>query len=415
MTDDLEARLRDRLRSAPLPVAPETLRDYLARLPLEVQPSMRGRSQLPPRILLGVAAIVVLGLSIGGLLVGAPPDASPTAPPSAPLSVQPTAPRSPSTGVRRFEAPGISFDYPVDWIDQTSTVEFPRVPGIRFLALLGRGMPVCPPRFGSTSKPTPEPGSCQEQATTPGSMVLSVLESTNPLPGTKGRGPKIRVAGYSAWLEPLPPESQNPTSLDWTVQAPDGGLYAVSARVPRADLAARRTEIEKVLRSLRLTAWQARPEVVNGHVHLELLEGFSFDYPAAWTVYYPQDVSMMDHRVVTVSSKPVTPPCPSDSCQRFTTPRGAIAIEFRVGGGPTSPNWDAAPTTIGGQPAFLQPWGPQNATGADGGQAWNVRLTDRTSLGIYVSLRGPNLPALRAAMRDVLASIRIAPQQSPAP
>ncbi len=114
MTDDLEARLRDRLRSAPLPVAPETLRDYLARLPLEVQPSMRGRSQLPPRILLGVAAIVVLGLSIGGLLVGAPPDASPTAPPSAPLSVQPTAPRSPSTGVRRFEAPGISFDYPVD-------------------------------------------------------------------------------------------------------------------------------------------------------------------------------------------------------------------------------------------------------------------------------------------------------------
>jgi hypothetical protein len=259
MSDDLEARLRDRLRGAPLPAAPETLRDYLDHLPLDVQPSGPPRRQLRPRVLLGVAAIVVLGLGVGTVLVGAPPDVSPTAPPTAPVSVQPTAPRSPSTGVRRFEAPGISFDYPVDWIDQTSTVEFPRIPGVRFVVLLGRGMPVCPPRFGSTSKPTPEPGSCQEQALAPGSMVVSVLELTNPMPGTTGRGPKRKVAGYPAWEEQVSAEPANPTQLQWTIQAPDGSLYLVTAGFPRADLAARRTDIEKVLRSLRLSAWQAPP------------------------------------------------------------------------------------------------------------------------------------------------------------
>jgi hypothetical protein len=415
MSDDLEARLRDRLRGAPLPAAPETLRDYLAHLPLDVQPSGPPRRQLRPRVLLGVAAIVVLGLGVGTVLVGAPPDASPTAPPTAPPSIEPTAPRSPSTGVRRFEAPGISFDYPVDWIDQTSTVEFPRVPGVRFVVLLGRGMPVCPPRFGSTSKPTPEPGSCQEQVLAPGSMVVSVLELTNPMPGTTGRGPKRKVAGYPAWEEQVSAEPANPTQLQWTIQAPDGSLYLVTAGFPRADLAARRTDIGKVLGSLRLSAWQAPPDIVNGHVHLDSPEGFSFDYPAAWTVYYPQDASMMDHGVVTVASRPVTPPCPSDSCQRFTTPRGAVVIEFRVGGGLGSPNWAAAPTTIGGQPAFLQPWGPQNATGADEGQAWNVRLTDRTSLSVYVSIRGPNLPKLRAAADEVLGSVRITALPSPSP
>ena len=63
---------------------------------------------------------------------------------------------------------------------------------------------------------------------------------------------------------------------------------------------------------------------------------------------------MMDSAVVTVSSGPLLPPCSNtDLCQRFSIPPGTVAIEFRVGGGPQSPDWSKAPTQIGGQPAYL--------------------------------------------------------------
>ena len=150
----------------------------------------------------------------------------------------------------------------------------------------------------------------------------------------------------------------------------------------------------------------------------------SFYYPAGWTVYYPQDVSTMDRAVVTVASIPVLAPCTTPAegvvpavpaCQRFTTPPGAIVLEFRVGGGIRPPDWSKAKFTIGGQPAFREDWGPgQNATGADEGHTWSVRMGP-TTLGIYVSLRGPNLPALRAEMDEVLGSIKITQLQSPAP
>jgi hypothetical protein len=123
----------------------------------------------------------------------------------------------------------------------------------------------------------------------------------------------------------------------------------------------------------------------------------------------------MDSAVVTVSSRPVDPPCATDLCQRFTTPPGAIAIEFRVGAGPTSPDWTNAPTSLAGHPAFREDWGPVNATDAEEGHTWSVRLTDRSSLGVYVSMRGPGLSELRGAMEEVLDSIEITAEESAAP
>jgi hypothetical protein len=430
MTDDLERRLQEGLRSAPLPIAPEALRGYLANLPLDVQPSRATRRLGRSPVLLGIAAIVILALGIGsvfvvGTLPAATPSLQPTAPPaatsipSAGLSLEPTAPPAatsiPSAGFRTFTAPGIRFDYPAGWTDQTGSVAYPSVPGIRLVALLARGIPVCPPTFGSVPTPTPKSEACQIQATAPGSMVLSVMELTHQLPGTHGRGTQKAVAGYPAWETPASLDPVDPAWLEWTILAPDGGFYIVSAGAPRADLAARKADVKTLLASLRLSAWEPPPQVVDGHVHLDLPQGFSFDYPAGWIVYYPQDASMTSSGVVTVTSRPVAPPCTNDSCQRFTTPPETVAIEFRVGALFAAPNWSDATATIAGQPAFRQDWGPSNVTRAHEGHTWSVRLTDRTSLEIMVSLRGPNLPALRAAMEKVLASIRIAPQQSPAP
>jgi hypothetical protein len=403
MTDEIERRLRDGLRNAPLPVAPESLRGYLADLPLEVPQTTLGPRPLRRPILLGAAAIAVLALGIGTVVfTGAVPAVPPT-------------PTSQHLGFRTFEGPGIRFEYPADWTDQSAVVEYPHVPGTRYVALLGRGLSICPLRYDSDPRPTPRPGSCQQQATAPGSLIVNVIEYSNQLPGVMGTETNTTAAGYLVREPPLQSQWPDAASLQWSIQSPDGGLYVVMAQVPRADLAARRADIQTLLGTLRLSAWEVPPQAVNGYVHVDLPQGFSFDYPAGWTVYYPQDLSTMDSAVVTVASRPVAPPCPGDSCQRFTTPPGTIAIEFRVGNGPTAPTWSDAPTTIGGQPAFRQDWGPQNATGAEEGHTWSVRLIDPSVLGIYVSLRGPDLPALRAAMGEVLGSVRISQLKSPAP
>lgn len=157
------------------------------------------------------------------------------------------------------------------------------------------------------------------------------------------------------------------------------------------------------------------PQPSAGLAHLEPLGGLSFDYPAQWLVSYPTDVSMMDRALVTVASKPLLPPC--GSCQRFSTPEGGVVIEFRVGSGPLPPAWTPDPSLwslrVGGEPAHREDWGPQNATAAQEGHTWTVWLGGPRQLGIYASLRGPDLPALEAAMNQVVASVRIDLAQIP--
>lgn len=68
MTDNLEDRLRDRLRNASLPRAPETLHDYLADLPEDVRPGtghMSWRSSTM-NLLTRLAAAAVIVVIVGG-------------------------------------------------------------------------------------------------------------------------------------------------------------------------------------------------------------------------------------------------------------------------------------------------------------------------------------------------------------
>jgi hypothetical protein len=403
MTGDVEERLRDGLRNAPLPVAPETLRDYLADLPLEAQLIRVERRPIRRSVLLGAAAIAVLALAIGTIVLsGSVPAVTPT----------PTGPRP---GFHRFEAPGIAFDYPADWTDQSVVGQFPTSTGTRFVGLLARRLTLCPLAQNASPKPTPTPGSCRFDASPPGSMILTITENEHQYPGALAGQVKTTIPGYPVWVPPHSSEPPDAVNSRWSVQAPDGGLYVFVASAPQADGAARQADIETLLGTVRLSSWEAPPQAINGLVHLDLPEGFSFDYPAGWTVYYPQEVWHAGHAVVTVASTPVGPPCRDVWCQRFTTPPGTIAIEFSVGGGPVPLRWSDAHLTVGGQPAFRQDWGSSNVTGADEGHSWTVRLTDPSTLGIDVSLRGPDLPGLRAAMDQVLGSVRIRQLQSPAP
>jgi hypothetical protein len=411
--DDIEPQLRESLRRAVLPDAPTTLREYLARLPMvDNQPPLRVRRYRAPLFVAAAVALLVVAVGAAMMLTGATGLRNSTAVPSLGTGPLPSTAASPaSAGPRTFGAPGISFDFPVGWSDQTSAVEYPTVAGMRFVGLLARGMTFCPTRYYSTAPPTPRPTGCETSADQPGSATLVVLELTHQFSWTHGSGTPTTFAGYRVW-EPTVPAS---TQAEWTIQSPDSGLYLITLTAPVADIAADMTEVRSMFESLRLSTWEAAPQVVNGHIHVDPQRGFSFDYPAGWTLYYPQDLSTMDSAVVTVASAPLLPPCSSGSCQRFTTPPAAIAIEFRVGNGPTAPDWSKAPTTIGGQPAFgPENWGPQNATGADEGHTWSVRLTDQSTLGIMVSLRGPDLPGLRAAMDEVLGSVRISQLMSPA-
>lgn len=395
MNDDLDTRLRDSLRDAPLPRAPGTLRSYLANLPPSERASSPARRP-HVRLLVAAAALVVLALAMGTtVLTGSLPTTS------APVPTTPVPGPTVAAGLRTFEAPGFKLDFPAGWSNQTAVVDYPASPGVRFVALLARGVEVCPLHYGSNVNPTPQPSSCQANAVAPGSAILSVIEYTRQFPWYRVPGPQIEFAGYQAW------EQTSDSSIAWIIRSPDGGIYAAHLLAPAAEIKAAAVDARAILGSLRLSSWEPAPRVVDGRIHEDLPQGFSFDYPAAWIVYYPQDQSMMDAAVVTVASAPLAAPCASDRCQRFTTPPGVIVIEFRVGNGPTTPNWGDAPTAIGGQPAFRQDFGSQNATGADEGHQWSVRLTDPSVLGIYVSLRGPNIPALRAMMNEVLASVHI--------
>jgi hypothetical protein len=402
MTDDLELRLRHSLRSSVLPGAPATLRHYLTQLPT-VESAPHNRAFRAPQ--LAAVAVALLLVSLGaGLLVTAAVAPASTPTPSASdnaAASDSTSRATDSLGV--FTAPGITFDIPEGWSDQTSALESPSFPGMRYVGLVARGMRFCHTVMYSTAPPTPKPTACSQQADQPGSAVLFITEFTHQYPWPQSDAPPVADSPYPAWG----PMSDS-TSPAWLVQSPDGGLYFMRLEAPPGELDTRVREVTSMLESLQLSEWEPAPEVVEGRIHVETQRGFSFDYPAGWTLYYPQDVSMMDSAVVTVASGPLVPPCPDDSCQRFSTPPETVAIEFRVGNGPTAPDWSTAPTTIGGQPAFRQDWGPENATGAEEGHTWSVRLADPGVLGIYASLRGPGLPALRTAMDDVLASIRIA-------
>ena len=393
MTDELDTRLRTSFSTLDLPIAPLSLfrtRGHLEAGIVEGPPRQRRRWPW-----LAAAAVLLLPLPIALstiLLLGRPSNQA--TPPTPTMSTGPS-------GTGTFEAPGITFDITDGWTDQTASLESPSIPGMRYVGLLAHGIRFCHTVMYSTAPPTPQPTDCSVQADQPGTALLFVMEFTHQFPWSHGDAPPVADSPYPAWG----PTSES-TSPIWFVQSPDDGRYFLRLAAPSADLDARSQEVTSMLKTFELSSWQPAPDVVDGNVRVETERGFSFDYPAGWTIYYPQDVSMRDAAVVTVASKPLEPPCPGEECQRFTTPAETVAIEFRIGATPGGPDWSTATTTVGGQPAFRQDWGPQNATSAEEGHSWSVRLGDQV-LGIGASLRGPGLPELRSAMDDVLDSVSI--------
>ena len=411
MTDDeLERQLRERLHSARLPDAPVSLRrrlDDLFAADLPARPRRRRGY-----ILLAAATLVVAGVGAAGILSGGRldqrADAPINAPDASPVAITTAEPSMivPSGWVV-FDAPGIRFAHPADWKPSDAFDNYPKLPGQRVIATFARGVTPCPNTEGVSPLPTKPPGGCDAVARKHGTLIVYVMELVGQLPPRPDAyGDPTMFAGYRAWTRG-PYEQDDPALLMWWVAGPDNGIYQVSASVPLDDVGDVRAEVGGALETLQLTSWRPVPEAVGGWVHLDL-DGFSFDYPEGWVVYYPQDWWMTGSSVVTVSSRPLKPPCDGDPCQRFTTPPDTVVVEFSIGAGPMAPDWSKAPLTIGGQPATVTDWGPSNATSADEGKSWNVRFDDRRTLEIGASLSGPDLPAKRKVLADIIARVSVA-------
>ncbi len=409
--DDLETRLRESLHAEALPTAPISLRQTLADLPVhDLQGQGRHRSGL---VLFAAATLILAGLGAGALLVGVSPQplptkdastATPTEQAAVPTESAAPAPVIP-VGYVQFAAPGIRFAHPPDWHLSTAVDNYPTDLGLRIVGMFERGLTICPNTEGVAPQPTKPPGGCATEATAPGSLMVQIFEYEGQLPPSDGYGVPATFAGYPGWTRPE--DGSDPAVLTNFVSGPDDGLYLISASVPREDLDKLQAELEATLGTLQLSSWHEAPDAIDGRVHLETNEGFSFDYPAGWTVYYPRDWSVSNHAVVIVASRPLDP-CPNEACQRFATPPGTVVLDFRVGARLLEPDWTDATETVGGQPAFLQHWGPEVVTNSDEGHQWFVRLNAELGvLGISANLRGPGLQAQREAMNEIIDSVRI--------
>jgi hypothetical protein len=264
-------------------------------------------------------------------------------------------------------------------------------------------------------------------------MVLTVTEYANQPPHQQEATLNHRtINGNTVWGGRTIQIDEPSARIDWVVEAPDGGLYVIVVQAPGADVTVRTTEVEAMFATLHLEPWSVPQDAVNGLVHLEFSEGFSFDYPAGWSVYYPVYMTMGGGQYVVISSKPpvpslITPECRADgSCASrdlwqpfipgsYHMAPGSILISFDSGG--RDVDWATAPTTLAGQPAFFS--SDNTGSGVDESGSWAVRLEDTgtgvTSLGIRTSILGPGAPALHAALGEVIASLRITPTPSPTP
>lgn len=357
-------------------------------------------------MLLTAAVIAVAGVGVSGALQRSREgDVQSTLAPTAPLVEGVESPLAAPAGFDSFEAPGIAFVHPHTWI--RSTYAYPERLGTRFVATFARGLELCPPPTEADPAPTRPPG-CANEAREPGMLIVQVTEYLRQLPNTFGLAEtETSYAGHPA-ASPGPWLGSNPATLTWFVSGPDDSVYMFWAQAASTEVETVRHEVEATLATLRLSSWRPRPEIVDGLIHVETGQGFAFDYPADWIIYYPSDTSMRDYAVVTVASRPLEPPCETDSCQRFSTPDGTAAVEFRIGSGPSEPDWTDADTTVDGQPAFTHHWDGPIATSADEGDRWTVRLDDeRRVLGIYASLKDPGIDAQRAIVERVVDSVTI--------
>jgi hypothetical protein len=410
MTDhELEAKLREQLRTADLPPAPASLRQWLADLP---EPTARsGRRRIGGIVLLAAATLAIVGLGVSGVLQNDRLDVIPTIAPSAAPTLTAVQP-SPSAldvpvGFVEFEAPGIEFAHPADWVRSGAYDEYPDMLGIRFIGAFARGLTVCPVSDGVEPEPT-DPSGCVRHASAPGTALVQVFEYKRQFPGTiRLMGTPTTFAGYEASTPREDVGDTDPIALTWAVAGPDDGLYLFWAEAPNAEIEALRDDMERTLATLRLSSWQEAPRVVDGTIHLDTGQGFSFDYPAGWSTYYPQDLVTGSSAVVSIASRPLEPPCVGDGCQRYKLPSGVAVVEFRVVGSRDEIDWSTAHTTVGGQPAFVH-HNEQTEPEAVEGDQMTVRLdADGHTLAILAGYRAPGIDDQREIVGQIIDSIGI--------
>jgi hypothetical protein len=406
MTDhELETQLRERLHATDLPAAPATLRRALAEMP---EPAARRQGRrMGGIVLLAAATMAIVGVGAIGTLGSAPPrEADATVAPTASVVDVPPSSAVVPDGFVPFDAPGIAFAHPGDWVPSSAYDDYPDMLGVRFVGAFARGMTLCPLKIGADPEPTDPPG-CERKASRPGTVFVYVIELIRQLPGTLAQsGMPTTYAGYPGSAPQTDVGDADPIGLTWAVAGPDDGLYLFRAEAPNAEIEEVRHEMEATLGTLRLSSWLPAPEVVEGNIHVETGRGFSFDYPERWSIYYPLDMASGSSPVVTISSQPLAP-CADDGCQGITVPPGTAMIAFRIGSRPGEPDWTKAHTTVDGQPAFVQHW-DQAGAGADEGDQLNVRLDDSGhTLSISSAHREPGIDEQRELVGRIIDSIQV--------
>lgn len=328
---------------------------------------------------------------------------APTLGPSVPPEKLAPSPTLATTN--HFEAPGVAFDYPLEWADQSGSVGPDPRPSRRAVASLSVGMTLCPADTEPES-PAIASGECALEPTKPGQLRFDVWERVDLFPGFRsGVGFRPDDLVMDEWGVAV-----------WSTKSPDGGYYSLELRIPRNTVPADRlrTQMRNLLASLVIEPRGGTGPAPEGPVRLPSGSGFSIEAPAGWTRYYPIAWDR-DVPIVAVASQPVLPRkyFGGSGCSVFQTPPGTAVLVFSAARGATflTPDWTNAPETLGGQPAFFRiAKDVEFPTCVEVAEAWTVRLPgERGPLRIDVFLSGPDIASSRASAQGILESLVIDP------
>jgi hypothetical protein len=300
--------------------------------------------------------------------------------------------------VRRFEAPGIAFDYPSDWVDQTSIAGESAKLGQRRVAALTLGMSLCP-GDEAPEPPASGPGGCVEEPFRLGELRFDVIENLSQYPG------RWAVADSGGLDHGL-------AAQHFIFEGRDGGMYQATLRVRADESVERWVEVEAMVRALLRSVitepWESPPPTTEGTVRQSTPFEFSFLYPVEWARYFPRPPWGDERAVVSVSSRVLDAPinCIPNSCLPYLLPPNTVVLELRLANSNSASYWRGARHTIGGQPAMrvaVEPWPPVLE---DKVVVWRIRIPDHT-LEVLVHMRGPDFKSARLAAQGVLESIEI--------
>jgi hypothetical protein len=400
MTDDLETRVAERLRTAILPVAPASLRSSIREL-AQAKP---GRSMaMGRRLALASPALVVVLIAIaaGLALPGSPPGTTPSPSTSATWA----ATRSPG----RFEAPGIQFSHPTSWVSLELPADWVNTWSRRYVGYLTDASAPCWHGETPTAFPTTGPCAGDVDGLPSGSLNLYIWEDLHPPPGQT-------LYGRPTIYEPETVWHVGDGGLWWATD-PGGGMYELVFDVRNSDLDARKPEMQALIDSLQLTDW-ARPEpsATDGWVDIQFRD-LIMGYPAGWAAYAIQNEVVWGggpSPFMLLASKPLEPCTDYLDCHMRNPPDDAILIEAYAGGGwLRNTDWSTtANTQVDGHPAQ---WHDRGIFDGVERQSWHIQLyeTGSPELDLEVASTRHDDAAIGVALDAVLEHIDLPDTTAP--